>query len=463
MPSLCSPRRRQKWERKLVDIFGLYGIPLEVLTDEGKEFCNNIAKQLFDKLGIVHTVAAPHAHQTVGLVERANRDIRQYMRLYNTREDWDLFIRPMMHAFNAAYCVPIGRSPAELMFGRHFMYPMDFQIMAQSEVFLNVPDWERQLDEDLKESAGMDQANKSKMKERFESQSGKGGDKAQLTEGDLVLYDPEDRSAGWKNVPAWQGPFEVLSSERDGQRVTISFDGKRLTRGARYFKRYLGDDSESEKPTRAPSSPSAGDSGLEENTVQGALKAASGFQPAVVTEKHSPQSDVVGLSESSNDVSASTLFPPKDESLARKREEPDEERESSAAGPVLGATRETSTPFGLVMDLQPISKTLMSDMKKPKVDSVPTVEAAEYPRDFVVDDVLAVRDVGDVRHFRIRWENYSPEFNMGTSRMSVFKDSQRRKSEMAVESVSQVNLVRIGCQRNRVGYWYPKHSREGEG
>ena len=384
---------------KLIDIFGIYGIPLEILTDEGTEFCNNIVKQLFEKLGIVHSIAAPHAHQSVGLVERANRDVRQYMRIFDTGNDWDLYVRPMMHAFNAAYCVPIERSPAELMFGRHFMYPTDFQLLAHSQSFLNVDEWERNLDDMLKKSATSDSATKVKMKERFESQPGKGRDKDILVEGDLVWYDPEDRSAGWKNRPIWQGPFKVLSSFREGQRVTIAFDGKTVTRGGKYFKKFRdGDESQPEFPVETTPTES-------EDDVE--PKKFDGIQEANAIEWNESHGDIVGLSESDNEV---VVNPPRYGPTHKKRLEPEEIRKSST-GSAVGVTPEGSNTFDLAADLLPAEQVENHNMKKSKTTLVPKVQALEYPKDFVVDDVLAVRDVGNARHFRIRWEGYSSEYN----------------------------------------------------
>ena len=350
-------------------------------------------KQLFDRLNVVHSVAAPHAHQTVGSVERANRDIRQYMRLYETGSDWDLHLRPMMHALNAAFCVPIGRSPAELMFGRQFLFPQDFQLMAQEEALLNVPEWELEWDKGLKDAAQKDIAFKSKMKEAFESQAGKGSDKRVIVVGDKVLYDPEDRSPGWKNARQWQGPFEVLASEREGQRVTIVFDGKHVTRGAEYFKIFRESAEGSEdQPNTDTTSVAAGQirQGAIVQPITPEIQREAGGEPGADSPSRVAKSEVEVVA--TQEVSTPTS----------EEEEPDQ-------GELDWLMKTPSADAELA--LEPELLAVSPEKKKFRKVEMAATKEADVILDYEVEDVLAVRDMNGERHYRVCWHRFSAEYN----------------------------------------------------
>ena len=95
----------------ILTIFCQYGMPSKLLSDSGSEFCNTLMDDLLARVHINRATAAPESHRTVGLVERANAEIRKYFRLFSPDDDWDLALPAMMHSFNSAFCISIGMTP----------------------------------------------------------------------------------------------------------------------------------------------------------------------------------------------------------------------------------------------------------------------------------------------------------------------------------------------------------------
>ncbi len=57
-----------------------HGLPLEIVLDQGKEFCNEIVDKLLALLKIKKTTTTPYHPQTNAQVEVVNKTIAQYLK-----------------------------------------------------------------------------------------------------------------------------------------------------------------------------------------------------------------------------------------------------------------------------------------------------------------------------------------------------------------------------------------------
>jgi len=67
-----------KQQIQLLNLFmtTLFVVKDVLQCDQGREFCNNLAKELFRLTGTQHRVTSPYHPQANGLVERLNRTIK---------------------------------------------------------------------------------------------------------------------------------------------------------------------------------------------------------------------------------------------------------------------------------------------------------------------------------------------------------------------------------------------------
>ena len=96
-----------------------FGCPLEFTSDNGKEFCNELTKELFKLLNIKHSHTTPYHPQCNAQAEVQNKVIQKYLGSFvdKTTLDWPLYIAPMAFAYNTALHRSIKAMPFFLTFG----------------------------------------------------------------------------------------------------------------------------------------------------------------------------------------------------------------------------------------------------------------------------------------------------------------------------------------------------------
>jgi hypothetical protein len=90
-----------------------FGTPLEFVSDNSKEFCNNLAKELYSLLKIKHSTTTPYWPQC-----NSHVTIQKYLTSFvdMTTLDWPVYMAPMAFAYNTSMHRSIKR--------RHFFSPM---------------------------------------------------------------------------------------------------------------------------------------------------------------------------------------------------------------------------------------------------------------------------------------------------------------------------------------------------
>ncbi|XP_041823979.1 uncharacterized protein LOC121628739 isoform X2 [Melanotaenia boesemani] len=101
--------------------------PKRVLTDQGKEFVNEINKKVCKMLGIQRSLCAPYHPQTNGLVERMNGTIQRALsKLVQSKpEEWEKHLDAVLFGLRTKRQVTTKLSPYFMMFGREARYPTE--------------------------------------------------------------------------------------------------------------------------------------------------------------------------------------------------------------------------------------------------------------------------------------------------------------------------------------------------
>ncbi len=102
-----------------------YGIPLEIVTDGGKEFCNKVTADLYERLRITHSVTSPAHPQCNAQAEVANKHFQKYLARMceNDTLHWEHLLPPMAFAYNTSVHTTTGLSPAFLLYGYNPVLP----------------------------------------------------------------------------------------------------------------------------------------------------------------------------------------------------------------------------------------------------------------------------------------------------------------------------------------------------
>jgi hypothetical protein len=106
---------------RLLEHFGRYGIPTQVYSDNGTQFCNDLHRELYKLTGIEQVLTVPYSKEENGIVERANREVTRHVRaiLFDKElgNEWSQTIPFVQRILNSETHQSTGVSPVKLLFG----------------------------------------------------------------------------------------------------------------------------------------------------------------------------------------------------------------------------------------------------------------------------------------------------------------------------------------------------------
>ena len=111
----------------LLQYIAINSMPLKIITDNGKEFANQVITELAYLLGIKHSTIAPYNSKANGKVENIHKIVKTMTRSYIERykDKWDLLLPLFEFAINTSESEVTHTTPFHLWFGRHPNYPLD--------------------------------------------------------------------------------------------------------------------------------------------------------------------------------------------------------------------------------------------------------------------------------------------------------------------------------------------------
>ena len=96
-----------------------YGTPLEIVSDQGKEFTNKLSEELYVLLQLKHQTTSARHPQCNAAAEVCNKTIAKYLNSFVDQStlDWELYLAPLMFCYNTSFHRSIKHSPYFLTFG----------------------------------------------------------------------------------------------------------------------------------------------------------------------------------------------------------------------------------------------------------------------------------------------------------------------------------------------------------
>ena len=105
----------------LIDHFGTFGKPLELYTDNGPQFRNDLHELVLNFLGMDNIKIMPYDHESNGIVERANREVLKHLKhiIYDTyiKQNWRIYLPLVKRIMNSTIHGSTGFAPSKIIFG----------------------------------------------------------------------------------------------------------------------------------------------------------------------------------------------------------------------------------------------------------------------------------------------------------------------------------------------------------
>ena len=196
-----------------------FGHPLELVSDRGKYFLNDVIYNITTRYLINHRKTTPYNPKANGLTKRANgivgKSLNKMVSVHKI--DWDLKLSSAIHAYNTSEKVTTGKSPYFLVFGQTALLGIEMEIetyriiAARTETrnldlttrLLVIEDLEETKEEALTRTAEVQAKRKEDFDEKLPESHG-------IEKGGLVLlYDNRHKEFPSKLHTRWMGPYKV--------------------------------------------------------------------------------------------------------------------------------------------------------------------------------------------------------------------------------------------------------------
>jgi len=99
-----------------------YRVPLEIVTDQGKEFVSQVCQHLWDKLPLVHNTLTPYLQV---------RYLASFVDQFTL--DWELYLAPLMFSYDTTFHRSIKTFPFFRTYGIHPRLPQELNWPHYSE------------------------------------------------------------------------------------------------------------------------------------------------------------------------------------------------------------------------------------------------------------------------------------------------------------------------------------------
>eukprot|EP00253_Pinus_taeda_P026709 PITA_26709 len=111
------------------DIFIRFGVPREIVTDQGSQFTSNLMEKLMEEYKIKHKRSTPYHPQINGQVESTNKVLKSIITktVYLHIRDWAERLPEALWAYRNTWRNTTGHSPYELVYGKEVLLLIEFQ------------------------------------------------------------------------------------------------------------------------------------------------------------------------------------------------------------------------------------------------------------------------------------------------------------------------------------------------
>ncbi len=201
-------------ETAVNQFFARMGCPLQIHTDQGKNFDGQLLRKLCELLQITKTRTTPYRPASNGQCERYNRTLLFMIRAFLEKTtEWDVHLQQIASAIRSTVSDSTGETPNRMMLGRETLQPIDLMIPTRhSEVDVDPADYVSRLEKEMSEIHHMVRQSLREKQARQKRNYDLKSYCRTYTVGDLVykLDDSTEIGVSKKLKPPWVGPYLIV-------------------------------------------------------------------------------------------------------------------------------------------------------------------------------------------------------------------------------------------------------------
>ena len=193
-----------------------YGTPLQVHSDQGRNFQSEIFRGMCSMLGIDQTRTTSFRPQSNGGVEKFNNTLAIMLTMYceHNQDQWDKYLQQVMMAYRSSVQSSTSRTPNSMLFGREITLPLQALIPLPEK---DTSDMESSADYVFNLKSKLEQNYKTArkslnkaatcQKRRYDLKARKNS----FTKGQAVwIYDPSRKIGRCPKLTSkWKGPYII--------------------------------------------------------------------------------------------------------------------------------------------------------------------------------------------------------------------------------------------------------------
>ena len=238
-----------------------FGAPCQIMSDRGSQYVNAVIQAYLDFQGTEHVLSIAYSKQENSIVERANKEIRRWIRdmLYSKkmpRSAWRKAIPFVIRIHNASPIEPLKVAPADLVFGQRINLDRGILIPAAERTEeleeQSLQDWMREhltvQDAMIERAQELLQEHHKKHVTKVDPDTAQAPVPTEFSIGSYVLVDwpgegIDGRGRPDKLMATRQGPFQVEAKSDEGNAYVIRnlVTGKTMLRQVHLLRPYYYD------------------------------------------------------------------------------------------------------------------------------------------------------------------------------------------------------------------------------
>ena len=188
-----------------------FGVPLEIHTDQGKNFESVLFREVCRLLEIKKTRTTPYHLASNGLVERFNRTLAKMIKGFvgDNQDNWDEHVSLLTAAYRSTAHPATGFTPNMLMLGREVNLPCDIVFPKPIQSSVELHEYVQQLRDSMEECFDLARKNLKFAAERQKRNYDRRAIENKYAPGQLVY---KRNPLNKKLEVSWQGPLVIVES-----------------------------------------------------------------------------------------------------------------------------------------------------------------------------------------------------------------------------------------------------------